>query len=97
MPWNMKHPPMRLRMTVSEPWEFGSGPLTMLVADAADNQRWLVRIECGWPEADDAVLTCRYEGQSFAALHRGAEVTANLSARMDGRSQGLIGTIHLLA
>ena len=84
-------------MIVSEPWQFGSGPVTMSVADAATEDRWLVQIERGWPGAADAVLSCRYEGQNFAPLHSGGKVIANLSARVNGRSEGLIGAVHLLA
>jgi hypothetical protein len=83
-------------MTVSEPWDFGSGSVEMSVLDAADETHWSVDIEEGSPKAVDAVLSCRYEGQTFVGLQRGEQVTANLSAKVDGQARGLIGTVRLI-
>lgn len=87
---------IRLQMIVSEPWDFGSGPIEMSVVEAADDTQWLVDIIDGWPKAVDAVLSSRYEGRTLASLQRGEEVLANLSAKLDGRSKGLIGTVRLV-
>jgi len=92
----MNAPPQLLQMTVSEPWDFGSGPVEMSVVDAADETRWSVDIREGWPKAFDAVLSCRYEGETFVGLQRGDQVSANLSAKVDGQSRGLIGTVRLV-
>jgi hypothetical protein len=89
--------PVRLQMIVSEPWDFGSGPVEMSVLDAADETRWIVEIQEGWPMAVDATLSCRYEGQTLADLQRGERVIANLSAKLDGHSRGLIGAVSLIA
>jgi hypothetical protein len=84
----------RLRMIVSEPWDFGSGPVEMSVINAAADCHWLVEISDGWPGATNGALRCRYEGQTLASLQQGEEVVANLSARLDGQSRGLIGTVR---
>lgn len=87
----MDTPPLRLQMTVSEPWDFGSGPVEMSVVDAADETHWSVDIQEGWPLAVDAILSCRYVGQTFDGLQCGEHVVANLSAKVGGQSRGLIG------
>jgi hypothetical protein len=87
---------LRLQMVVSEPWDFGSGPVQMAVVDATDEAHWSVDITGGWPMAEDALLSCRYEGQTFVGLRRGEQVTANLSANVNGQPHGLIGTVHLV-
>jgi hypothetical protein len=92
----MSAPPLRLQMTVSEPWDFGSGPVEMSVVDAADETHWSVDIQEGWPMAVDAILSCRYEGQTFVGLQFGEQVAANLSAKVGGQSRGLIGTVRLI-
>jgi hypothetical protein len=88
---------VRLQMIVSEPWDFGSGPIEMSVTDAVDDTQWLVDIIKGWPNVVDAVLSSRYEGRTLFNLQRGEEVIANLSAKLDGRSRGLIGTVRLVS
>jgi len=92
----MDEPPLRLQMTVSEPWDFGSGPVEMSVVDAAEETRWSVDIEEGWPTAADAILSCRYEGQTFVGLQRGEQISANLSAKVGGELRGLVGTVRLI-
>jgi hypothetical protein len=93
----MDSPPVRLQMIVSEPWDFGSGTVEMTVLDAADKAHWIVEIQDCWPTAIGAVLSCRYEGQTLADLLDGGGVIANLSAKLDGRSEGLIGTVSQIA
>lgn len=92
----MTAPPLRLQMTVSEPWDFGSGPVEMSVVDAADEARWSVETQGGWPTAVDAMLSCRYEGQTFVGLQYGEQIVANLSAKVGGQSRGLVGTVRLI-
>jgi hypothetical protein len=87
---------VRLEMLVSEPWDFGSGPVQMSVVDSHNETHWSVDISDGWPMAVDASLSCRYEGQSLAGLRRGEQVTANLSAKVNGQARGLIGTVRLI-
>jgi hypothetical protein len=68
----------------------------MSVVDAADETHWSVDIQEGWPMAVDAILSCRYEGQTFVGLQFGEQVAANLSAKVGGQSRGLIGTVRLI-
>lgn len=63
----MNAPPQLLQMTVSEPWDFGSGPVEMSVVDAADETRWPVEVREGWSRAVDAILSCRHEGEISSA------------------------------
>jgi len=93
----MDAPPVCLQMTVSEPWDFGSSPIEMSVVGAADESHWFVHILDGWPAASEAVLSCRYQDQTFVGLDQGEQVVANLSAKLDGQSRGLIGTVRLVS
>jgi hypothetical protein len=42
---------IRLQMIVFEPWEFGTGPVTMKVLQMPSQDRWLVLVLEGWPNA----------------------------------------------
>ena len=83
-------------MTVSEPWDFGPGPVEMSVVNAADENRWSVQVQEGWSKAVDAILSCRYKGQSLMGLKRGEDIIANLSAKVGGQPRGVIGTVRLI-
>lgn len=58
-------------MEVSEPWEFDGGPVHLRVKVRTSNERWTVAIVSGWPQANEAVLTPRYEGQTLLPLGMG--------------------------
>ena len=82
-------------MTVSEPWEFGTGPVTMEILQTPNETLYLVSIRDGWPgigETQQVILRTRYVGQTLSLLLADEHVSCTLGAQMNGSHVGLIGT-----
>jgi len=95
----MEQGSVRLEMTVSEPWEFGTGPVSMDVLGMPSETSWLVSIRDGSLNPSDvghADLQNRYAGDTLLPLLKGDQVTVSLGFRASGRPQGLIGTARRL-
>lgn len=86
----MTDPTDRLAMEVSEPWDFGSGPVRLLVKERSSDERWIVSILSGWSGVSDAVLAARHQGQTLLPLRDGQPVVVNLTAGGDM----VIGTVR---
>src|SRR5437899_2498440 len=95
----MPQQPVRLRMLVSEPWEFVTGPVNMDVLSTLSEKRWSVSLVDGWPNAADvaeAVLETRYVGETLGPLLRGEEVIVSLGVRSTNGFQGVLGAVRLV-
>jgi hypothetical protein len=89
----------RLEMTVSEPWEFGTGPVIMGVLERPSDFNWVVSIVDGSPSlsgVSHADLQARYVGETLLPLLTGERVIVTLGFRVNGGHQGLIGSAILI-
>jgi hypothetical protein len=84
----------RLIMQVAEPWDFADGPVHLAVQERTSPDHWIVTVLSGWPDASEAVLAARYEGETLLLVFEGREVVANLTSTDRPAPLALSGTVR---